>query len=151
MTTPVYFAPMEGITDATFRRVHHARFSGVSKYFIPFISPTHNLRLTARELAAVAPEQNAGVPAVPQVLVKDAQLALWAVRTLADMGYAEVNLNFGCPSGTVTAKGKGAGMLADVPHLERFLGELYAHTPLPVSVKARIGITSPAGLSMRSR
>ena len=144
MTTPVYFAPMEGITDATFRRVHHARFSGVSKYFIPFISPTQNLRLTARELAAVAPEQNAGVPAVPQVLVKDAQLALWAVRTLADMGYAEVNLNFGCPSGTVTAKGKGAGMLADVPHLERFLGELYAHTPLPVSVKARIGITSPA-------
>ena len=144
MTTPVYFAPMEGITDATFRRVHHARFSGVSKYFIPFISPTQNLRLTARELAAVAPEQNAGLPAVPQVLVKDAQLALWAVRTLADMGYAEVNLNFGCPSGTVTAKGKGAGMLADVPHLERFLGELYAHTPLPVSVKARIGITSPA-------
>ena len=144
MTTPVYFAPMEGITDATFRRVHHARFSGVRKYFIPFISPTQNLRLTARELAAVAPEQNAGVPAVPQVLVKDAQLALWAVRTLADMGYAEVNLNFGCPSGTVTAKGKGAGMLADVPHLERFLGEFYARAPLPVSVKARIGFTSPA-------
>ena len=144
MTTPVYFAPMEGVTDATFRRVHHAHFSGVSKYFIPFISPTQNLRLTARELAAVAPEHNEGVPAVPQVLAKDAQLALWAVRTLADMGYTEVNLNLGCPSGTVTAKGKGAGMLADVPHLERFLGELYAHAPLPVSVKTRIGVTSPA-------
>ena len=144
MTTPVYFAPMEGITDAVFRRVHHAHFTGVSKYFIPFISPTQNLRLTARELAAVAPEHNAGVPAVPQVLAKDAQLALWAVRTLADMGYTEVNLNMGCPSGTVTAKGKGAGMLADVPHLERFLGELYAHAPVPVSVKTRIGYTSPA-------
>ena len=144
MTMPVYFAPMEGITDAIFRRVHHARFSGVHKYFIPFISPTQNLRLTARELAAVAPEHNAGVPAVPQVLAKDAQLALWAVRTLADMGYTEVNLNLGCPSGTVTAKGKGAGMLADVPHLARFLDEFYAHAPLPVSVKARIGFTSPA-------
>ena len=144
MTTPIYFAPMEGITDATFRRVHHARFSGVRKYFIPFISPTQNLRLTARELSAVAPELNAGVPAVPQVLAKDAQLALWAVRMLADMGYAEVNLNFGCPSGTVTAKGKGAGMLADIPHLERFLDEFYAHAPLPVSVKTRIGFTSPA-------
>ena len=144
MTPPIYFAPLEGITDAVFRRVHHARFSGVAKYFIPFISPTQNLRLTARELSAVAPEHNAGVPAVPQVLAKDAQLALWAVRTLADMGYTEVNLNFGCPSGTVTAKGKGAGMLTDPSRLERFLDELYAHAPVPVSIKTRIGFSSPS-------
>ena len=37
------------------------------------------------------------------------------------MGYGEVNLNLGCPSGTVTAKGKGSGLLADVPALERLL------------------------------
>ena len=144
MTPPIYYAPLEGITDAVFRRVHHARFAGVAKYFIPFISPTQNLRLTARELSAVAPEHNAGVPVVPQVLAKDAPLALWAARTLADMGYTEVNLNFGCPSGTVTAKGKGAGMLTDLPRLERFLDDLYAHAPVPVSIKTRIGFSSPA-------
>lgn len=144
MSLPVYFAPLEGVTDAVFRRLHHERFSGVSKYFIPFISPTQNLRFTSRELAAIAPEANAGIPAVPQVLCKDAEQFLWAARELAQMGYGEVNLNLGCPSGTVTAKGKGAGMLADVCHLERFLDEVFAHAPLPVSVKTRIGVTSPA-------
>ena len=36
----VYLAPLEGVTDAVFRRIHHACFSGVHKYFIPFVSPT---------------------------------------------------------------------------------------------------------------
>ena len=144
MSLPVYFAPMEGVTDSIYRRVHHAHFGGIDKYFIPFISPTQNLVLTPRERANVAPEQNAGLHAVPQVLTKNAAHFLWAAALLRDMGYEEVNLNLGCPSGTVTAKGKGAGMLADVCHLERFLDEVFARAPLPVSVKTRIGVTSPA-------
>lgn len=117
----LYFAPLEGVTDAVFRRIHHECFPGVSKYFIPFISPTQNLAFTSRDLAAIAPENNIGVPAVPQLLAKDASLFLWAAQALCDMGYPEVNLNLGCPSGTVTAKGKGSGLLADVPALERLL------------------------------
>lgn len=144
MSLPVYFAPLEGVTDATFRRVHHAVFGGPAKYFIPFISPTQNLFFTNRDLAAISPEHNAGLFAVPQILTKNADHFLWAANALYDMGYGEVNLNMGCPSGTVTAKGKGAGMLADVPALERFLDEVYARAPLPVSIKTRIGFTSPA-------
>ena len=55
---PIYFAPLEGVTDSIFRRVHHAHFKGVAKYFIPFISPTQNMFFTARELYAVSPEEN---------------------------------------------------------------------------------------------
>ncbi len=144
MALPVYFAPLEGVTDATFRRVHKAVFGGPTKYFIPFVSPTQNLAFTSRELSAIAPEHNAGLFAVPQILTKNADHFLWAANALYDMGYSEVNLNCGCPSGTVTAKGKGAGMLADVPALERFLGEIFARAPLAVSIKTRIGFTSPA-------
>ena len=140
----VYFAPLEGVTDAVFRRIHHAQFTGVSKYFIPFISPTQNLRFTNRELSAIAPEQNEGVPVVPQVLTKHAEHFIWAANELAAMGCTEVNLNAGCPSGTVTAKGKGAGMLTDLPALERFLDEVFEKTPLPVSIKTRVGFTSPS-------
>lgn len=140
----VYFAPLEGVTDAVFRRIHHAQFSGVSKYFIPFISPTQNLCFTNRELSAITPEQNEGVPVVPQVLTKHAEHFIWAANELAAMGYTEVNLNAGCPSGTVTAKGKGAGMLTDLSALERFLDEVFEKTPLPVSIKTRIGFTSPS-------
>jgi len=143
MSLPVYFAPMEGVTDFVYRRVHHARFAGVSKYFIPFVSPTQDLCLTNRERRDVSPENNAGIPAVPQVLTKRADHFLWAAQLLADMGYDEVNLNVGCPSGTVTGKGKGAGLLLDLPALEAMLDDVFAHSPLPVSIKTRIGFIDP--------
>ena len=54
----------------------------------------------------------------------------------------QVNLNLGCPSGTVTAKGKGSGLLADYPALERFLDGIFGNAPLPISIKTRIGYTS---------
>lgn len=140
---PIYLAPLEGITDSIYRRVHHAQFGGVAKYYIPFISPTQNMFFTAREKYAVSPEENKGVPAVPQIMAKDAKLFLWCAQELKDMGYTEVNLNLGCPSSTVTAKGKGSGMLRTPDLLTAFLDEIFAASPLPVSVKTRIGYASP--------
>lgn len=138
----IYFAPLEGLTDAIYRRVHFATFGGVEKYFMPFISPSSSLTFTSRQQADISPKENAGVPAVPQILCKDAGLFLDMAKRLRDAGYAEVNLNLGCPSGTVTAKGKGAGMLKDPDALARFLDAIFAKTPLPVSLKTRCGYAS---------
>lgn len=135
----VYFAPMEGVTDVLFRRVHRQTFSGVDKYFIPFVSPSQSLSFNVRESAELSPRENAGVPAVPQVLARDANLTVAMTRFLRDAGYGEVNLNLGCPSGTVTGKGKGAAMLRSLDELERFLDRVYADAVLPVSIKTRIG------------
>lgn len=135
----VWFAPMEGVTDAIYRRVHHLCFSGVEKYYIPFVSPTQNLHFTARELSAIAPEVNEGVPVVPQLLGKDVEQLLWAMGELKAMGYREVNLNLGCPSGTVTAKGKGSGLLRESDALRRLLDGVFERAPLPLSLKTRIG------------
>ena len=132
----VYLAPLEGVTDAVFRGVHRDCFSGVAKYFIPFVSPTQNLAFTARDLSILAPENGFGVP---QLLCKDAALFLWAAQALGDMGYGEVNLNLGCPSGTVTAKGKGAGFLAHPDELDRFFDEVFAKCE-GISVKTRLGV-----------
>ena len=46
---------------------------------------------------------------VPQLLTGNSEDFLRAARELKEYGYKEVNLNLGCPSGTVAAKGKGAG------------------------------------------
>ena len=67
--------------------------------------------LIPRKMAELEPAQNPPVPLIPQLLAKDGALAAWMIGQLRAMGYTEVNLNLGCPSGTVTAKGKGAGML----------------------------------------
>ena len=135
----IRFAPMEGLTDTVYRRTHHRYFGGVSKYYIPFVSPTQHRVFTPKELRAIGPDYNAGIPTVPQVLAKDAGHFLWAAREMAAMGYEEVNLNIGCPSGTVTAKGKGAGMLRDLYALDAFLQEVCEKSPVAVSVKTRIG------------
>lgn len=105
----LYFAPLEGVTDAVFRRIHHECFPGVSKYFIPFISPTQNLAFTSRDWAAIAPENNIGVPTVPQLLAKDASLFLWAAQALCDMGISRSQFESRLSFRTVTAKGKGSG------------------------------------------
>ena len=106
------FAPLDGITKVVFRQVYHRMFGGADRYFIPFFSPTDQHILTKRDQRELDPAANAGLPVVPQVMTRRAPDFLWAAEIVADMGYTEVNLNLGCPSGTVTAKGKGAGFLA---------------------------------------
>ena len=138
----IYFAPLEGVTDVIYRRIHHECFSGVDKYFIPFISPTQHLTFTSRELKAVSPEENAGIPVVPQILTKNPEHFVWMAKSLGDVGYEEININIGCPSGTVTAKGKGSGMLRELDGLKEFLDEVFAQSPIAVSVKTRIGYES---------
>ena len=138
-----YFAPLEGVTSAPYRQAHHRHFSGVDRYYAPFISPTIHHVLTPREQRDILPEYNEGVPVIPQLLTKNAEDFLWAAGDLAAMGYSEVNLNLGCPSGTVVSKGKGSGFLGHPEELERFLDEIFEKSPIAVSVKTRLGVTDP--------
>ena len=138
------FAPMEGVTNAEYRRVHRRFFPQADRYFAPFIAPDAGGRFKRSHLKALLPEANAGVTLVPQILANSAQAFLGAAETLAELGYREVNLNAGCPSGTVVGKHKGAGMLASPAELDAFLEEVFRKTPLAVSVKTRLGLHSTA-------
>ena len=135
-----YFAPMEGLTDSIYRRLHHRFFGGVDTYYMPFLSPTVHRSLTNREERELPTAQSVPFRAVPQLLTKVPEDFLWAAGQCAQRGYDEVNLNLGCPSGTVVSKGKGSGMLADPGSLDRFLDRIFSAAPLPVSVKTRLGI-----------
>ena len=138
-----YLAPMEGLTDSIYRRVHHKYFSGVDRYYMPFISPTIHRQLTHKEDRELPFADSVGFLAVPQVLTKVPEDFLWAAQVCADRGYEEVNLNVGCPSGTVVSKGKGSGMLRSAEELDRFLDAVFAASPLPISVKTRLGMENP--------
>ena len=138
----IYFAPLEGLTDSIFRRVHHTYFLGLDRYYMPFLSPTVHRCLTHKEERELPRADSVPFCAVPQILTKNAGDFLWAARVCQERGYREVNLNLGCPSGTVTAKGKGAGMLADTDGLDRFFDAVFSGCPVAVSVKTRLGISS---------
>lgn len=134
-----YFAPLEGLTDSVYRRLHHQYFGGPDRYYTPFFSPTVHRALTPREARELPKADSVDFAVVPQILTKNAEDFIWLAGVCKDLGYGEVNLNLGCPSGTVTAKGKGAGMLRDLETLDRFLDGIFSHAPLPISVKTRIG------------
>lgn len=137
------FAPLDGITKVVFRRVHHRMFGGPDRYFIPFFSPTDQHILTQRDRRELDRTNNGDLPLVPQVMTRRAEDFLWAAEVAEDLGYDEVNLNLGCPSGTVTAKGKGSGFLAHPEDLDRFFDQVFASVKLPVSVKTRLGYETP--------
>ena len=137
-------APMEGITGYAFRRVHAEVFGALDRYYTPFISPLPKVGtpFSKRNSRELNPTNNQGLDVVPQLLTNDADRFVWAAELLADMGHKEVNLNLGCPSGTVVAKEKGSGLLRNPDRLEAFLTNVCERSPLPVSVKTRIGIAN---------
>lgn len=134
-----YLAPMEGITGYIFRSVWTEIFGGADCLFTPFLSPNQNFNFTAKERNDILPEHNARMNIVPQILANRVDYFLWAADELERLGYTEVNLNLGCPSGTVVAKRKGAGLLAYPDEIDRLLEQIFAGTKLAVSVKTRLG------------
>ena len=138
-----YFAPMEGLTDSIYRRLHHKYFGGIDRYYMPFISPTIHRTLTHKEDRELPMDDSVDFCAIPQILTKIPEDFLWAAQVCADRGYTEVNLNVGCPSGTVVSKGKGSGMLRSPAELDAFLEAIFKDSPLPISVKTRLGLENP--------
>lgn len=135
-----YFAPMEGITGYVYRNAFETVFAGIDKYFSPFIVPHRNRGFKTKELKDILPENNEKIHLVPQILTNDTEDFLRTAKEFQRLGYTEVNLNLGCPSGTVTAKGKGAGFLADPEKLDCFLEEIYDKSDVKISIKTRIGV-----------
>ena len=136
----VEFAPLEGLTDRIYRARHRRIFGGADRYYAPFFSPTGGGVLTDREARQVTPFE---ADLVPQLLTKRPEDFVPAAKALRDLGYCEVDLNLGCPSGTVTAKGKGAALLGSPGDLRRLLDGIFRDPPCRVSVKTRLGLRSP--------
>ena len=106
-----YFAPLEGITGYLYRNIHHKHFPGIDRYYSPFVVTRDGGIMKRKELRDILPENNREVTLIPQILTNHAENFLCAAETMYELGYQEVNLNLGCPSGTVTGKGRGSGFL----------------------------------------
>ncbi len=140
----IYFAPMEGVTDSILRSVHQKMFGGVDVYCLPFHKLTHTLTLTSREKRDIDPAENTGMNVLPQALTRDPQQLLTWLDYVGNLGYSCADLNLGCPSPTVTKRGRGSGILRDPGYLVSFLDYVFSR-PLPaaLSVKTRIGYEQP--------
>lgn len=138
-----YLAPLEGVTTYVYRNAYHQHFRPMDKYFTPFIVPHKEKKFSTREKKELSPENNRGLFVVPQLLTNNAEDFLKTARDITQFGYDEINLNLGCPSGTVVAKNKGSGFLAFPEELDRFLAEIYEKANFKISIKTRIGKENP--------
>lgn len=138
-----YFAPMEGVTGYIYRNAHHAFFKDVDRYYAPFIVATQNDSFKTKEINDILPENNEGITLIPQLLTNNANDFIRASEKIKQYGYNEINLNLGCPAGTVVSKNKGSGFLAKREELDLFLDEIYTKSITKISIKTRIGKDHP--------
>lgn len=134
----LYFAPLEGITTYTYRNTHYQMFGGCDEYYAPFITPCENEKLSIKNMRDILPENNIVKPVV-QALASNAEAFVDFTLKIKEFGYEKVNLNFGCPSGTVVKKGRGAGALRDTDKLDEFLEYSFNNAKIDISVKTRTG------------
>lgn len=145
-----YFAPLEGVTGFTYRNAFADLFGGMDKYYAPFISPSVNDKMKGKEIRDLLPENNNGnINLIPQILTNRADYFIKAANQVMELGYTdEININIGCPSGTVVAKNKGAGFLREPDMMDMFFNEIFEwkekvlKSDLNISVKTRIGVNS---------
>ena len=135
---------MEGITLFRYRMIHHRMFPGAAEYYTPFIAPDSKGSFRPKYLRELTSDCNS-LRVIPQLLVNNAEAFSATAEKLRELGFGEVNLNIGCPSGTVFSKHKGAGMLTDLASLDAVLDGIYSHAEQKgyrVSIKTRMGVHS---------
>lgn len=138
----IHFAPVQGHTDAAYRRLHAASYTGADIYYTPFIRLEHGA-VRARDLRDIDPEANAGYHLVPQLIFRDRDELLPLVAEMRRAGATELDINMGCPFPLQTARGRGAATAGN-PDAARLVAETVRANPdIRFSVKMRLGMEQP--------
>jgi len=139
----LYMAPLHGVTNRIFRKAWFKHFGGFDVAMAPFILSVQSSRATDQHYKDLVPERNVRVTLVPQILSNDAASFVETAAVLSSMGYTELNWNLGCPYPMVTNKRRGAGLLPHPELIEAFLEYACGRSPIPLSVKLRLGLQDP--------
>ena len=134
-----YLAPIQGVTDALFRRIHHQHFGGFDAAIAPFINPQRNSTAKEKWLADVLPENNPDLPVIPQVLNTDPEEFITLAHRLQDLGYTHINWNLGCPVAMVAKKKRGSGLLPYPETIVALLEKIVPRLTARLSIKTRLG------------
>jgi len=138
--TTLILAPLQGITDLTFRRILLRHFNGMDEAMAPFISTMGQQRFKRSGLKDVEPERNpARPPLVPQIMGNDAEDFIFLADRLFGMGYAQVNWNLGCPHSKIAKKQRGSGLLLYPERIDDLLSRIIPGMKPGLSVKIRLG------------
>lgn len=136
----IYAAPMQGLTDASFRHWHYDLCGGCDCYYTPFVR-IESGDVRQRDMRDILSPLNEGVPTAVQIIASDASEAEMLVDAVAGAGYSRIDINMGCPHPPQTGRGRGAGLMARRDSIEGIANYINGRPDIRFSVKMRLGLT----------
>ena len=136
--TYIAFAPLQGYTDAVYRRAHWECAKGVDEYYTPFVRIEKG-EIRRKDLKDTDPVYNDGVPTVPQVIASNRDEFARLCDALQGQGWSRIDLNMGCPFPMQVKAGRGSGLMQHPEHVEAIALEMQRRNDVSFSVKMRIG------------
>ena len=142
-TKPVLLAPMEDVTDASFRGI--CREQGAAMVYTEFI-PAEGLIRDARKAYAKLVTSEDEAPIGIQIygsdtdaMVEAARMADHAEQIVGGHGADLIDINFGCPVSKIATRGAGSGMMRDPDKMVSITRRIVEAVSKPVTVKTRLG------------
>lgn len=133
---PLLLAPMEDVSDPPFRAV--CKENGADMMYTEFISSEGLIRNAAKsthKLDIFEYERPIGI----QIFGDKVDVMREAARIADSCNPNVVDINYGCPVKNVACKGAGAGLLQDLPKMQKITDEIVKICKRPVTVKTRLG------------
>jgi len=133
---PLFLAPMEDITDPSFRMV--CKMNGADFMYTEFISSDGLIRdgaKSVKKLDIYDFERPIGIQLYGHLIDAMIEAALIAEEANPEL----IDINFGCPVKKIANRGAGAGMLRNIPLMIQMTGAIVKAVKLPVTVKTRLG------------
>jgi len=135
--TPLFLAPMAGVSEAPFRQV--CRRFGADVVVTEFISSVGVSRGIERVLADGRFEE-VERPIGIQLYGAEADTMARAAAMVTELFQPDfVDINFGCPVKKVVRNNGGSGCLKDLGQVQQIIRAVRGATPVPVTVKIRSG------------
>ena len=141
--SPLFLAPMEDVTDASFRAV--CKEFGADMMYTEFISSDGLIRDAKKALAKMVTsdtEAPIGIQiygSIPEAMVEAAKMAENAAQIAGGHGADLIDINFGCPVNKIARRGAGSGMMREPDKMVQITKMIVDAVKLPVTVKTRLG------------
>ena len=140
---PVTLAPMEDVTDASFRIL--CREAGAAMVTTEFVSSDGLVRDVGKTIAkmhtleAEAPVAVQIYGNLPEAMVDAARMADRAAELAGGHGADVIDINFGCPVSKIAGRGAGSGMMREPGKMVAITQAIVRAVSKPVTVKTRLG------------
>lgn len=133
---PLFLAPMEDVTDITFRYIcKHFGVDVMCSEFVAAEALIRSIKKSTKKLVMFDYER----PMAVQIFGNNHDSMVEAAKVAESYNPDFIDINFGCPVKKIATKGSGAGMLRTPELMVEIASSIVKAVKLPVTVKTRLG------------